>query len=654
MPAGAIQIRTKKYLRRTVNNMFCFFKAEKLTDAATKQAMNKLITRLIFFATLVYHTGNAQVNCNTLDVNKVPGKWVWQNVAPSFQDPIPASQWKYCEPIRKELQRIMPVAIDGLHATNSIAFPKGKAFWYANSPAAYECYLMLKKYECLKRYNKLQPEGETGCWIYFSINQLEGQSFPLPEQGTGITYNQFRIRVTNIEVQTDAAGNRIIYSSYRPDETLKHCYFFSSRKELPWRKMTNKELFPSYKIHHEKRVKQEIARFEKLVTDDEKKYTGLSAAEKQQQNYWPDIIRKNKETLQGYKNDLQKITAWFTTAMQQSNLNDTAYVTSINESHFYPERLTAAPGEGYNAWVDNLGFFDKSLPKDQPQCIAFFVRRQDEDLPKKNFMELFHSQFNLDVLAKMVGEPAKKPNGINNMNASAAAIKLVTTARQEDKGPVTISFDNTAEGQFPAGWLGMKNATVQSNKGSKWLTITKDGYWYPRQYDKEIKDKFNLAFDLQWNEDIAYNSGSFTVTLGDIDYDNIGERYRLDDNQEMFWSLYNGYVGNFNRVILWFDPYWNGGGTLTVYSYDNRESLKFNKRITLPDFYKDKNNHQLQIQRKGNGLVVIDNGKTIADLPDVFLTTARYNIFTYSRYKGEFSDNKNDVFYLGNIKAAYE
>lgn len=86
-----------------------------------------------------------KADCNTLDVNKVPGKWVWQNIAPSIQDPIPASQWKFSDPIRKEMQRIMPVALDGLHATNSIAFPKGKAFWYSTtSPAAYECYLMLK------------------------------------------------------------------------------------------------------------------------------------------------------------------------------------------------------------------------------------------------------------------------------------------------------------------------------------------------------------------------------------------------------------------------------------------------------------------------------------------------------------------------------
>ncbi|MBK9380178.1 MAG: hypothetical protein IPN39_02455 [Chitinophagaceae bacterium] len=600
-------------------------------------------------------TAQQKADCNTLDVNKVPGKWVWQNIAPSIQDPIPASQWKYSDPIRKEMQRIMPVALDGLHATNSIAFPKGKAFWYSTtSPVAYECYLMLKKFECLKAYNELKPEAVTGCWAYFSMNQIEGEKFPLPEQGTGITFNQSKIRVSNIEVQTDATGNKIIYSQYRPDEIIKHCYFFSGRKDLPWRKMSNSELFTAYKTHHEKRVKQEVLRFEKLVADDQKKYNGLSAAEKQNQNYWPEIIRKNKEILQKHKDELEKISNWYNVAMQQSTINAVAYVTSVNESHFYPERLMATPENGYNAWVDNLDFFDKTKPKDEPQCIAFFVRRDDDDLPKKNFMDLFHSQFNMDVLAKMVGEPAKKPNGINNLNASVTEIKKETNSKQEDKGPVNASFDNTADGQFPMGWLGMKNAIVQTNKGSKWLTITKDGYWYPRQYNKAIKDKFNLSFDLLWNEDIAYNSGSFTVTLGDIDYDNTGERYRLDDNQEMFWSLYNGYAGNFNRVILWFDPYWNGGGTLTVYSYDKRESLAFNKRIVLPDFYKDKNNHKLQLQRKGNGLVVIDNGKTIADLPDVFLTTAHYNIYTFSRYKGEFSDNKNDVYYLGNIKTTYE
>jgi len=611
--------------------------------------------RLILFLCMIASALSAQqkVECSTLDINKVPGKWIWQNTAPSFQDPIPASQWKFCEPIRKELQRIMPVALNGLYATNSIAFPKGNAFWHTNSPSAFECYLMLKKFECLKGYNILQPEGETGCWVYFSVNQMEGEKFPLPEQGTGVTFNKSRIRVTNIEVQADAANNKIIYSNYRTDETIRHCYFFSSRKDLPWRKMTNKELYSAYKMHHEKRVKLEIVRFEKLVQDDENKYIGLSATEKQKQNYWPDIIRKNKETLQKKRDEQQKITAWYTSVLQQSHIDATAYVTSVNESHFYPERLVATPGNGYNAWVDNLNFFDNTKPKDEPQCIALNIRRQDEYLPKKNFMDLLFSQFNMDVLAKMISEPSKKPGDVNNINGSLADTKITTNGKQEDKGPVSINFDNNAEGQFPTGWLGMKNAVVQSTGGNKWLTITKDGYWYPRQYNKEIKSGFDMSFNLLWNEDIAYNSGAFTVTLGDIDYDNIAERYRLDDNQEMFWSLYDSYAGNFNRVILWFDPYWNGGGTLTVYSYNNRESLKFSKRITLPDFYKDKNSHQINIKRNGNGLIIIDNGKTIADLSDVFLTTVRYNLNTFSRYKGINSDNKNDVFYLNNIRYTY-
>ena len=31
---------------------------------------------------------------------------------------------------------------------------------------------MLKKYECLKGYNTVQPEGETGCWVYFVMNSI--------------------------------------------------------------------------------------------------------------------------------------------------------------------------------------------------------------------------------------------------------------------------------------------------------------------------------------------------------------------------------------------------------------------------------------------------------------------------------------------------
>jgi len=616
--------------------------------------MNNIKTILILFAFMIYYGGHAQINCSTLDINKVPGKWVWQNVAPSFQEPIPASQWKVCEPIRKELQRIMPVAIDGLYATNSIAYPKDKSFWYTNSPAAYECYLMLKKYECLKGDNILQPEGVTGCWIYFSVNKINGASLSSVTTG-GVLYHAYEssIRALNIEIETDAAGNKIIYTNARPDETIKSCYYFSERKGFPLKKITNKELFLSYKNHHEKRVKKEILRFEKLVADDEKKYNGLSAAEKQKQNYWPDIIRKNKEILQGYNNEQNKIKEWYNNAILQTGINDTAYVSSINESHFYPERLVATSGQGYNAWVDNLDFFDKTKPKDEPQCITLYVRRQDDDLPKKNFMDLFHSQFNLDVISKMVKEQSRKPNGINTLNASSGDVKTESKTNQKSISAYNFSFDKNTIGQFPAGWYGMKNNVVKTYENKNWMAFTQDGYCYPQQFNKEIKDNFNLSFDISWNKDIAYNSGLFTVSISEIPYDNAAQRYKMDNNQNQYWSFYDSYVGKFNRIMIWFDPYSNGGGTLEVYSYDKNETIGVRKRFTLTDFYLTKNNHQLKIQRKGNALVVFINNKKEAEIDNVFIPSVKYNLFTFSRYKGNNSDNKNDVFYLNNIYVNY-
>lgn len=590
----------------------------------------------------------SQTNCATTSLARLPGKWVWKQGGNN-------SQWKTGEPLRKELQRVFPVAPLGLEVTNSIAFSAGKAIPYTKSPLAYEHFLMAKDYECLQQYNKIQPEGETGCWAYFVVNSFEGERFPLPDQGNNILFHEYpsKIRVTNIELQTDAAGNRVIYTSWRPGEVVKHAYYFSARKDFPLRKLTNKELFAAYKAHHEKRVKEQVEKFEKLLAGDQEKYNRLSATEKQQQSYWPETIKKDKEYLEKYQAELAKINNWYAAAIRGTNLSETARVTEVNGFEFLPEKLTAPPEQGYCAWVDNPGFFDNNLPAEKPQCLSLYIRRQDGDPPKKDFMDALFSRFNLDVLYGMVGEPVKKPGGINALSASLNEAKTETAAQQQHTGPVQHSFNNTTPAQFPADWYGMKNITVQQHNNGSYLAMNKDGYWYPKQYNKEIKNGFELAFDVSWNADVAYNSGLFTVALCEMGYDNAGERYRLDDNQEMYMSLYDGYAGNFNRVVLWFDPYWNGGGTLSVYSYDKRETVIFSKRLLLPDFYKEKNEHRLTVQRRGNGLVVTDNGATIADLPGVFLPAAKYNLCTFSRYKGVNSDNKNDVFYLGEISISY-
>ncbi len=52
----------------------------------------------------------------------------------------------------------------------------------------------------------------------------------------------------------------------------------------------------------------------------------------------------------------------------------------------------------------------------------------------------------------------------------------------------------------------------------------------------------------------------------------------MDDNQNQYWSFYDSYVGKFNRVMLWFNPYRNGSGTLEVYSYDKNETVSIKKK----------------------------------------------------------------------------
>lgn len=207
--------------------------------------------------------------------------------------------------------------------------------------------------------------------------------------------------------------------------------------------------------------------------------------------------------------------------------------------------------------------------------------------------------------------------------------------------------------QFPEGWNGIKNIKTQKYENEHWLALTQDGYWYPKQFNKEIKDKFELSFDLGWNKDIAYNSGLFTVSFSEVHYNNPAQKYRVEDEPAKFWSFYDSYVGNFNRVMIWFDPHWNSGGLLEVYSYNNTEQIIGKKRVTLPDFFTSNNSHKLKIVRKDNSLQIFISGKKEAEIEDVFIPSAKYNLYTFSRYKGKNSDNKNDVFYIRNINVNY-
>ncbi len=600
---------------------------------------------LLYFLLPFSLTAQGQVECSTTDLNKIPGKWTWKKQGT-------AAQWQYMEPIRKEISRIMPKPVDGLVGAGSMAFWDMNAFYTNPSPRSYEFYFILKKYECLKGYNKLQPEGETGCWIYFLGNDIEGVKFPL--ENAGIMYSEelgSDLLAMNMEFRQDAAGNQLLYTSNKPGIFIPHCYYFSARKGLPRRKITNRELFSSYKTLHEKKVMENIQRFEKMIVADEKTYNALSPSEKAAQPYWLVNGKKNKEILAGFRTDREKILNWYAGMLQRKDLDSLAYVKKINESLFEPESLNAPHGFGFHVWAENPAFFDPAKSKDEPQCLSLYIRRQDMQKPKKEFMDLFFNQFNLDVLAKLTGEPAKKPGSANTLTASAHDMKNTTSSAQQSLTKPVIRFDNSAPGDFPAGWEGDNNISVKQVDGKNQLALDKKGYWYPRQYNQEIKDQFSLSFDLSWDKAMPYYNGLFTVSFGQVLYDNPSEHYRTDLNPSSYWSLYDSYAGNFNRVVCWFDATGNNGGSLQVASYQQNEAQVANKKIPLPGFTPENNKHAVRLERTGNNLLVFINEKKEAEVENAFISGVRYNLYTFSRYKG--TEDPKDVYYLTQIKTAY-
>lgn len=614
----------------------------------------KLIFSTILVLNLLLPLGvSSQTNCKTIDINKIPGQWVWDKRG-GGDVPVTTSQWQLCNPIRKELQRIMPVPLDGLHATNSIAFGNMPAVPNTQTaPKYYECYLMLKKYECLTGYNILQPEGETGCWVYFVMNSIfqGGASF---QDGLHFGYyqNEGGLYVGDYYIEKDASGNKILYASTFSRLNQKRGYYFSAKDRLPIRKVTWKELILSYKTFTEKEITGKLTYTKEGLAKNEKELTTTKYEDTKK--YLSNLIEDRKKEIKQLEDDRTALQNWYTGILLHRKINETAQVTNTRlEKNILENLLNSNNTTGtYPVWIEDISFYDISKSKDQPQCIFFSFRRQDDNLPKKNFMDLFYNSFDMDVLAKMAGEVPKKPNDINTVNASLKDAKTETKANQNTASPFIYSFDNSPLNQFPSGWQGMNNITVQQFENKNWLGLNKDGYWYPKQYNKEIKDNFSLSFDLRWNKDIAFNSGSFAVSFSSLAYDNAAEMYKPEGNANIM-SLYDGYTGGFNRVMLWFDPYANNGGSLIIYSYAKNESIVTSKKIILPDFYLTKNDQQVKLLRKGNALVVFINDKKEAEVDNVFIPTVQYNLYSFSRYKGNNSDNKDDVFFLGNIVVKY-
>lgn len=601
----------------------------------------KRILLLPAFFIVVFQAAIAQVS-KTVDLDQYPPQWIWK------QDGY-GNQWNISRAIQNELQRILKPLPNGMHATFSIAYGDRPAMT-PGTPRYYECYLMLKKFSYNPFLKKVEPEGETGCWIYFQMNTLNAHGYSLPglteiKFGTAEQYTY----VCNLRIEKDANGNRVLYIDTRNVQNKPEGYCFSANGKLPVRRLTRKELFTAYKQQTEKKLNDWIGKYETSLAKDEAKYKSMTPEQKKAESYWPDLLQRNRKSLEGFKQRKAELLQWYNSKMQTTDLEAPAVVETLFENM---ELNKLDVKEGFNVWIDDPSFFDKTKPQDAPQFLFLKIRRQDSDLPKKLFMDRFYEAFNLDVLCGLTGEPVKKAGSINTLTASLNTAKTETKKEEDKKGPVLVNFEQDISGSFPERWYGMKNVAVQEYGNSKWLALNKAGYWYPRQFNKKMEDGFNLSFSLEWNKDISYYSGLFAVTLAEMEYDNVMEGFRTAGNQTDYYSFYDGYAVNFNRVILYFDPYFNSGGQLQVMVMDRAGAALLNQKILLPAFYKEKNQHRLTVMRKGRQLLVQDNGTTIAAIDGVFGNNTAYNAYFFSRYRAN-NEFPSDTYYLNNIEVNY-
>ena len=233
------------------------------------------------------------------------------------------------------------------------------------SPNAYQCYLMLLDYECIMYPNaKIQPESATRCWIYFDVNKnIESPNGRLLPGGSDVEYAgspSSMLHLTDVWTETDANGNRVLYTSTEKGIEDERGFLFSANPKLPFRKISRKELYNSYKVYHEKRLNIEIAKYEKAITEEQNEYNSLSATEKKQQSYRLIAIAKAKKSLGFFTPQKEKLILWFERVMKQNNLADTAYAAQIVTWQFEPEKLDAPTGKGFPVWIRDINFYDKT------------------------------------------------------------------------------------------------------------------------------------------------------------------------------------------------------------------------------------------------------------------------------------------------------
>lgn len=551
------------------------------------------------------------------------------------------------KPILAEMQRIFPQPPKGLYMRNRIVPRMDYERASPNEIHSYQGYFAIRTLVCRRvgGMNKYTPYEDPESFVYFSVN-----AFPQPFS------DDFQHLTTgDLRIAENPNGIKSLYDFNEKGEQTLLGWYFSENKGLPFRRLSKGELAQKFREYWLNKFDGRIKELETAIakTDKDVAETSaspyMSASDKQkviQVIRTADVQRKKDlETAKANREDcLRRADAM----MKAPDAKSDARVILLNQNVYEPAGLEASPGKGKFVFVENRDFYDKNLPKWQPQFILASTHRYDRNELQIAFNNKFEDEFDFNAVRKVVG-----------MQLMAKAATIIgmggTVGSSPDKANENVTnsangvlfsedFANALIEQKPPNWtVSNETAKVKDNPDypGKWLAIKDGGLFYPNFSLLVLPTKFTLEFDVSWNKKISYYSPNFVFHIGEARYDNTLKRY---DKEQVNASM------PMNRIEVWLDPHWNSTGRYGLTRYNNRGD--FYKEISdkTTAFYKEANVVRVKIVREGSRIRVFLNEKETKEDPKITLDDhIRWNFFGFGLSGGVNAD-RLDEFYLSNIR----
>ncbi|MBK9165805.1 MAG: hypothetical protein IPM21_18225 [Acidobacteria bacterium] len=569
------------------------------------------------------------------------------------------------KPVIQEMRRLFPEPPKGLQVTYGIFDAMGIQTSPKNARQYYEGFFMIKDIVCYTHQGKnvIGPEGETGNWIYFRVNDFKGFAVNGNSGDLVLAGTELRLNMSgDIRIEENKNGMRSIYFFNENDEQQFSGWYFSERKALPYRRVTREEFARSYREYWLKKIDGEINRLEGVLATSQRTFTRVSAergimTDAEKQRFFQSLREGDQKTQQAidqYKARRSDAIRFTDVVAKSPDSGSEAFVANFNEILNQPSeiRFGSGKGKGKFVYVANPAFYDPRLPKWKPQVITVELRRQDTSPAKTAFTNKFEDEFDFNVIRKMVGmSPLPKPPTITGMGDTPVREtgRPVTknSSNAENGAGFFEDFADSAIGQAPAKWtLSNNTGIVKKNPGQSgnWLAMSKEGLFFPDYAVLALPNSFTVEFDVTWTKNISYYSPSFYFHLGAAPYDNTLKRY---DRALVNLNAYTS--SRMERVALWIDPHWNNEhGRYGLQVFDARGGYKLDKADKTKIYFKDKNLVKVKLVRQGSLLSIFFNGTKMSE-DAVLSENIRWNFFGFGVDNAPNAD-PSDEFYVSNIR----